>query len=128
MQDYCGQYKNELTLHGGLRLLKELKETELGLAYASNPHELGRLLECSSLITVGEMVMHASLSRKASSLFLDFHRLDYPDMDPPEWQKLLPLKQAGDRIEVRELSFNHHLESPYAPTYEENYQIHCGLL
>jgi succinate dehydrogenase/fumarate reductase flavoprotein subunit len=128
MQDYCGQYKSELTLNGGLRLLMELKETELALAYASNPHELGRLLECSSLISVGEMVMHASLARKASSLYLDFYRLDYPDMDPPEWQKLLPIKQVGGQTEVRELSFNHHLESPYASTYEENYQIHCGLL
>jgi succinate dehydrogenase/fumarate reductase flavoprotein subunit len=128
MQDYCGQYKNELTLKGGLRLFRELREMELAEAYASNPHELGRLLECSSLISVGEMVMQASLARKASSLYLDFHRLDYPDMDPPEWQKLLPIKQVEDQIEVRDLSFNHHLESPNASTYEENYQNHCGLL
>jgi hypothetical protein len=41
MQDYCGKYKSELTLNLGLRLLSELKETELASAYASNPHELG---------------------------------------------------------------------------------------
>jgi len=127
MQDYCGQYKNELTLNHGLRLFKEIKETELATAYASNPHELGRLLECSSLISVGEMVMNASLARKASSLYLDFHRLDYPDMDPPDWQKLLPIKQTEGGVEVRALSFNHHLEPPNAPTYEENYQKHCGI-
>ena len=59
MQDYCGQYKNELTLTRGLQLLADLRSTEFAAAYASNPHELGRLLECDSLISVGEMVMHS---------------------------------------------------------------------
>ena len=127
MQDYCGRYKNELTLNLGLRLLKELKGTEYAVAYASNPHELGRLLECSSLISVAELVMNASLARKASSVYLDFYRLDYPDLDPLEWEKLLPIKQINGKIEVRELSFDYHLRPPYAPTYEENYQLHCGL-
>jgi hypothetical protein len=71
--------------------------------------------------------MRASLARKASSLYLDFHRLDYPDMDPPEWQKLLPIRQVDGKIKTRELSFNHHLETPNASSYEENYQKHCGL-
>jgi succinate dehydrogenase/fumarate reductase flavoprotein subunit len=127
MQDYCGQYKNALTLNLGLRLLKELRETELATAYASNPHELGRLLECSSLITLGELIMNASLARKASSIYLDFYRLDYPQMDPPEWEKLLPIRLEDGKIEVRELPFDYHLTAPNAPTYEENYQLHCGL-
>ena len=127
MQDYCSTYKSELTLNAGLRLLEELRTTELAEAFASNPHELGRLLECGSLISVGKMVMHASLARKASSRYLDFYRLDYPQLDPPEWQKLLPIKQADGRVKVRELSFNHHLEPPYTADYEENYLMHCGL-
>jgi succinate dehydrogenase/fumarate reductase flavoprotein subunit len=127
MQDYCGEYKNEITLNLGLRLLKEIREMEAATACAANPHELGRLLECSSLITVGELIMQASLARKASSVYLDFHRLDYPEMDPPEWEKLLPIRLEDNKVKVRELSFNHHLEAPYAPTYEENYQLHCGL-
>ena len=127
MQDYCGKYKNELTLNLGLRLLKELRETELARAYASNPHDLGRLLECHSLITVGEMVVHSSLARKASSVYLDFHRLDYPEMDPPEWQRLLPTRLEDNKVKTRELPFDYHLKPPYAPTYEENYQLHCGL-
>jgi succinate dehydrogenase/fumarate reductase flavoprotein subunit len=127
MQDYCGQYKNELTLNLGLRLLGEIRDTELASAYASNPHELGRLLECHSLITVGEMIMKASLERKASSIYLDFHRLDYPKMDPPEWQNLLPVRLEDGKVKVRELPFDYHLKPPYAPSYEENYQLHCGL-
>jgi succinate dehydrogenase/fumarate reductase flavoprotein subunit len=127
MRDYCGQYKNELTLNLGLRLLNELKTTELASAYASNPHELGRLLECNALISVGEMVIKASLERKASNSILDFHRLDYPEMDPPGWNKLLPIKQENNKVKVRELPFDFHLRSPNAPTYEENYKLHGGL-
>jgi succinate dehydrogenase/fumarate reductase flavoprotein subunit len=126
MQDYCGKYKNELTMRMGLRLLRDLRETELASAYASNPHELGRLLECSSLIDYGEAMMQASLARKASNTVLDFHRLDYPEMDPPEWNKLLPIKQANGEVKVRELPLDYFLKPPYAPTYEENYRAHGG--
>jgi succinate dehydrogenase/fumarate reductase flavoprotein subunit len=124
MQDYCGKYKNELTLSLGLRLLNELKENEAAAAYAANPHELGRMLECFSLITLGEMVMHASRQRKASSVYIDFYRLDYPDLDPPEWNKLLVLRQEESKISTRELPFDFHLRPPYASTYEENYNLH----
>jgi len=127
MQDYCGQYKSEETLKVGLRLLKELRESEAATAYAANPHELGRTLECQTLITIGEMVIHASLARKASSALLNFSRLDYPEVDAPEWHKFLPMRLENDAVKVRELALDYHLKSPYAPTYEENYKLHCSL-
>jgi succinate dehydrogenase/fumarate reductase flavoprotein subunit len=127
MQDYCGQYKNELTLNMGLRLLQELKKTELEAAYASNPHELGRLLECTALIDVGEAIMKASLARKASNSILDFHRLDHAEMDPPEWNKLLPIRQVDGKAKTRELPLDYFLRPPFAGTYEENYAAHAGL-
>jgi hypothetical protein len=34
---------------------------------------------------------------------------------------LLPVKLTDSGVTVRELSRNHHLEPPNAPTYEENY-------
>ena len=67
MQDYCGEYKSEEVLKMGLRWLNSIRESEASTAYARNPHELVRTLECLTHITVGEMVMHASLARKASS-------------------------------------------------------------
>jgi succinate dehydrogenase/fumarate reductase flavoprotein subunit len=127
MGDYCGKYKNELTLNLGLRLLQEIRENEAADARAANPHELGRMLECFSLIDVGQLVMRASLSRKASSVYLDFQRLDYPQVDPPEWEKLLSIRQEEDGVKVRELPVDYHLKGPNASSYEENYQKHCGI-
>ena len=125
MRDYCGRHKNEMTLNLGLRLLDELKTTEMASAYASNPHELGHLLECQALVSVGELAIKSSLERKASNSILDFHRLDYPDMDPSDWNKLLPIRQENDKVVIRELPLDFHLKAPYAASYEENYQRHA---
>lgn len=124
MQDYCGLYKTEETLRLGLNLLKELRENEASTAYAANPHELIRLLECHSLITVGEMVMNASLARKASSVYLGFNRLDYPEVDPPEWHALVALRRDGGSVCVRNIPIDYYLRAPYAPSFDENYKTH----
>lgn len=126
MQDYCGQYRSEEALQLGLRLLAEVRESELARGYAANPHELGRVLECHTILTVGEIVMHASLARRASSEHLDFRRLDYPAVDPPEWHKLLPLRRDREEVKTREVPLDYHLQPPYASTYEENYLAHGG--
>ncbi|MCL4488012.1 MAG: FAD-dependent oxidoreductase [Chloroflexi bacterium] len=127
MQDYCGEYRSEQALQAGLRLLGEVKEAELTRAYAANPHELERVLECHTIATVGEMVIHASLARKASSRYLNFNRLDYTEIDPPEWRKLLPLRQENGQVKMRELPLDYYLRAPYAATFEKNYKAHSGL-
>jgi succinate dehydrogenase/fumarate reductase flavoprotein subunit len=127
MQDYCGEYKSEETLKMGLRWLDSIRESEASRAYARNPHELVRTLECLVRLTVGETIMHASLARKASSLPLDFKRIDYPQMDPPEWEKFVTTRLENGEVKVGELPFNYWLLLPNAPTYEENYKAHCGL-
>ncbi len=102
------------------------KTTELASAYASNPHELERLLECFALITAGEMVMHSSLARKASCPPLEFRRLDYPE-ESPEFNKLLPIKLEQDTVKVRDLPLDYHLKPPFSNDYEANYTAHCHL-
>ena len=84
------------------------------------------MLECHSLISYGELAIKSSLAREASNSVLDFHRLDYPELDPPEWNKLLPIKQIDNEAETRELPLDFHLKTPYAPDYEENYRQHAG--
>jgi succinate dehydrogenase/fumarate reductase flavoprotein subunit len=72
-------------------------------------------------------VMHASLARKASSARLDFRRLDYPQMDPPEWTKFVNIRLDKGEVRVGERPLRWWLQPPYASTYEENYWKHCGL-
>ena len=73
------------------------------------------------------MIVHASLARKASSSALDFKRLDYPDMDPPEGEKFVTIRLENGEVKLGELPFNYWLLPPNAPTYRENYERHCGL-
>jgi len=127
MQDTCGQYKSEKTMQEGLRLLQELRESEATKAYASNPHELTRITECQSILTTGEAILHASLARKASSDLLNFYRLDYPDVDPEDWKKHLPIQYIDGDVIMRELDLNYHLFPPYESTYEGNYKDHCDI-
>jgi succinate dehydrogenase/fumarate reductase flavoprotein subunit len=127
MQDYCGEYKSEEVLKTGLRWFKSIRETEASNVYARNPHELKKVLECFSRLTSGEMIMHASLARKASSQALNFNRIDFPEKDPPEWNKFVTIKQENGEVKVGELPMNFWLLPPNAPTYEENYRRHCDL-
>ena len=78
-------------------------------------------------LTAGEIIMHASLARKASSAALDFKRTDYPEMDPPEWNKYVVIRLDDGEVKIGELPFNYWLLPPYAPTYGENYRQHANL-
>jgi len=127
MQDYCGEHKSEETLRMGLKWLNSIRESEGSRVCARNPHELARTLECISRLTVGEIIMHASLARKASSQCLDFKRVDYPEVDPPGWNKFVTVSLENGEVKVGELPLNCWLMPPNAPTYRDNYEQHCGL-
>jgi succinate dehydrogenase/fumarate reductase flavoprotein subunit len=127
MQDYCGMHINEEILEIGLRWLTSIYESEAASVRARNPHELIRTLECFVRLNVGEMIMHASLARKASSNELMFFRSDYPDIDPPEWHKFVTIRREKEQVKVGERPIDYSLLPPNAPTYEENYKQHCGL-
>ena len=127
MQDYCGEYKNAETLQMGLHWLDSIRESEGSQVYARNPHELTRALECFSRLSIGEMIMQATLNRRASSQFLGVNRLDYPDVDPPEWKKLLTMRQSGGDVKLGERPIDYYLQAPNAASFEDNYRRHCGL-
>jgi succinate dehydrogenase/fumarate reductase flavoprotein subunit len=111
----------------GLEMFRSISESEGDSVYARNPHELARSLECLNHITLGEMVMYASLARKASSKPLNFVRLDYPEMDPPEWNKFVTVRLDKGDVKAGERLLRWWLQPPFASTYEENYWKHCGL-
>ena len=103
-------------------MLKELREVEAAKAFASNPHELGHLLECFSQITTGELIFHACLARKESNMNLGFLRLDSPPPDPSKGTNYFPIRLENDKVKTRELSLDYYLKAPYASTYKENYE------
>lgn len=126
MQDYCGEYKTEVTLDMGIRRMKDLLDTEGQRMYASNPHELARVLESLSLGELGIAYMEAAKKRKASCKVLGFFRNDYPE-DTEEWHALLAVSQKDGSINARKVPVDYHLQAPYAPDLEENYQRYAEL-
>jgi len=128
MQDYCGfEVKTETTLEMGIRRLNDLRDTEGERTYASNPHELVRLLEVFSLIDLGKLIMESCRARKASSDLLGFKRLDYPEVDPPEWDCFVSMWQENGEVCSRKVSKRYYLEAPYADNLEENYRRYAEL-
>lgn len=82
MQNYCGGVKCEPLLKEGLDLLARYEREIVPLLSAKNPHELMRIHEVLDILTVAELVLHASLARKSSSEPLCFKRSDFTDTDP----------------------------------------------
>ena len=98
MQNYCGDPKNGELFKIGLMWLDDIEKNVASCSYASDPHKLGRTLDVLDLLTCGQVIIHACDARKASSDVLDFHRLDYPEIDPPEWKKWLTIKMETGEI------------------------------
>ena len=107
MQYFCSEYKTESLLNMGLDTLKDIEERHVPRLYALDPHKLMRSLEDLSLLTHGQIVLNASLARKASSLPLNFFRIDYPAIDPPEWNKFVTIKLENGKVKVGELPLDY---------------------
>ena len=103
MQYYVSEYKTENLLNIGLKALIKIEDESVPLLYASDPHKLMRGLEDTSLITYAKIIIQAMLARKASSMMLGLRRIDYPAMDPPEWNKYLTIKQENGKVKTGEL-------------------------
>ncbi len=103
MQYYCSEYKTESLLNMALDSLKDIEENFVPRLYALDPHKLMRSLEDLSILTYAQIIVNASLARKASSQILDFHRIDYPEVDPSEWNKFITIKLENDKVKVGEL-------------------------
>jgi succinate dehydrogenase/fumarate reductase flavoprotein subunit len=118
MQYFCSEYKTENLLNMGLGSLKEIEEKWVPKLYALDPHKLMRSLEDLSILTSAQMIMYASLARKASSQSLEFYRIDYPIVDPPEWNKFITLKQENEKVKVGEKPLD------YAGNLKTSYEAH----
>jgi len=86
--------------------------------YASDPHKLLRGMEDLSILNYAQAILHSSLARKAGTKWLDFHRIDYPQMDPPEWNKLTTIRLENDNAVPGERPLH------YAGDLKKNYEAH----
>jgi succinate dehydrogenase/fumarate reductase flavoprotein subunit len=118
MQDHCGAVKNASMLASGLVKLKEIWRNEALHLRPRNPHELVRILEVLNILIDAELVIHACLAREASARFLLFERSDFPEWDPPEWQKLVTVRSEGEKVVQSELPM------AYYGSLKEEYEAH----
>jgi succinate dehydrogenase/fumarate reductase flavoprotein subunit len=103
MQYFCAEYKTEKLLTMGLDALKEIEDVFVPRLYALDPHKLMRGIEDLSLLNHGQICLNASLARKASSMALGHFRIDYPQVDPPEWNKFVTIKLENGKVVAGEL-------------------------
>jgi len=118
MQHYCGGFKSGELLRTGQEMLQELQSGEGRKLCARNPHELVRSLEVLNVLTNAEIVLHACLARLASSRELQFTRLDYPALDPPEWRKLVTVTKTDEGVKEGFMPIDYY--GPLAENYERN--------
>jgi len=125
MQNYCSEYKTEALLNMGLDWLKDIEDTRVPRLYALDPHKLMRSLEDISILTVAQIIIHASLARKASSNRLGFRRLDYPEVDPPEWNKFVTVKLENGKVKSELLPLDYW--GPLKENYEARNKDYTGV-
>jgi succinate dehydrogenase/fumarate reductase flavoprotein subunit len=118
MQYFCSEYKTESLFKMGLSSLREIEEKRAPTLFAPDPHKLMRCLEDLSMLTHAQIIIHASLARRASSKFLGFNRMDYPLLDPPEWRKFITVKRENGEVKTGELPLD------YCGNLKENYEAH----
>jgi succinate dehydrogenase/fumarate reductase flavoprotein subunit len=118
MQMFCSDYKTEAILKMGLDSLKQIEEEFVPRLYALDPHKLVRSLEDLSLLTYGQIVIQASLARQASSEPLGFNRIDYPEIDPPAWNKFITIQLENGQMKTGELPLQ------YWGNMKANYEAH----
>jgi succinate dehydrogenase/fumarate reductase flavoprotein subunit len=118
MQYFCSDYKTETLLNMGMGALQEIEEVFVPRLYALDPHKLMRSIEDLSMLTHGQIILQASLARKASSRVLNFFRIDYPEIDPPEWNKFITVQLENNKVKVGELPVD------YFGDLKANYEAH----
>ena len=107
MQNYCGGVRCEALLKEGLDLLKRFESEMVPRLTADNPHDLMRIHEVLDILTVSQIVLHASLARHSSSAPLFFRRSDYPEMDPEADRHHIAIRQENGKVLTRDVPLDY---------------------
>lgn len=116
MQNYCGDIKRDELLSIGLARLREYEEKVIPQTFAYNPHELVRLLEVFDILTVSQMIIEASMVRKAGCKPLCFIRGDSNEVDVEKENKFFVLKREDNKTKKREVPLD------YFGDFNDNYE------
>lgn len=112
MQTCCGEFKTIEVLEYGLLWLQSIRDYEVNLTYARNPHELARVMECETRITCSEAFIQGCIARiragqqGVSEKDYVFNRLH------------------DGKTETFVRPHNYWLQAPYSASYLENYRLH----
>ncbi len=109
MQQCCAEVKSDSVLRQGLRWIDSIRRTEYQHTFARNPHELARVLECETRLTVSEMYLHGCRKK----LEADAQKL--PD------GTYVFCRKDGDTVSTRYDAPKYWLLPPYADKYLDNY-------
>lgn len=128
MQDHCTEYKTDKLLRQGIQWFESIRESEMPMLRARNPHELGKVLECYAQLECSEMTLYASLARKAGTKVFDFKRTDYPEYDPPEYDVFITVScdENGNYI-TDKIPLDYYLQAPWESDFKSNYEKYASL-
>jgi len=118
MQYYVSEFKTERLFNMGLSALEKIEKEAVPSLFALDPHKLMRTMEDLSMLEFAKIIIYSSLARKASSMPLNFQRIDFPAMDPAEWDKFLTIKLENDKVKIGERPQN------FWGDMQKNYEAH----
>jgi succinate dehydrogenase/fumarate reductase flavoprotein subunit len=110
MQQDCGEFRSAALCRHGLMWLDSIKRHEMQRTYARNPHELARVLEAESRVTVAEIYLHLCLANFTS---------EAEGVSEDQW---MFVKRIDGETLISYKDDEWWLKPPYAPTYQENYE------
>lgn len=109
MQVCCAEYLTIPVLKFGVNWLDSIRRSEAQHTYARNPHEMARVLECETRITVSDLFMRACISKIEA---------EDAGIDP---KKFIFNQLVDGEFTTTYKEEKYWLKPPYAPTYLENY-------
>ena len=109
MQQDLGDDRTRVLCEHGLMWLDSIKRQEMHMTYARNPHELARVLEAESRVTIGEIYFHLCMA-------------NFDEAEGAGEDKVMVNKFKDGKVVTTYKEEKWWLKPPYAPTYLENYE------
>lgn len=126
MQQCCGEFRTMEVLDFGMNWLHSIKKTEMQQTFARTPHELARVLECETRITVSEIYLISCMAKVKENGGIPVSTEEsFGAKKKKEKAKSLLFQRLENGKPITYHKENEYwLKGENAPTYLENYQRH----